>query len=83
MVNMRTTIDLFEEDEKELAHTVELVREKQATVLRLAVRAGLPLVAARFQAPRPEGYFADAYKPNPARERLEKAAAKVKQKAER
>jgi hypothetical protein len=83
MVIMRTTIDLFEEDEKELVRTVELVREKQATVLRLAVRAGLPLVAARFQAPRPNGYFADAYKPNPERERLERAAARVKQKAER
>jgi hypothetical protein len=75
MVIMRTTIELFEEDERELARTVELMREKRATVLRLAIRAGLPLVVARFQAPRPEGYFADAYKkPDPERERLERAA---------
>jgi hypothetical protein len=83
MVIMRTTIDLFEEDEKELLRTLELVREKQATVLRMAIRAGLPLVAARFQAARPEGYFADAYKSNPERERLESATAKVKQQPER
>ena len=80
---MRTTIDLFEDDEMELKRTVELVREKQATVLRLAVRAGLPLVASRFQAQRPEGYFSDAYKPDSQRAKLEKASAKTIQKAER
>jgi hypothetical protein len=38
--------------------------------LRLAIRAGLPIIANRFQAPRPEGYFADAYKRMPE-ERIE------------
>ncbi len=46
---------------EEIDRTVSLVREKRATVLRLALRTGLPLVASRFQSPRPEGYFADAY----------------------
>ena len=41
--------------------TSSLIREKPATVIRLAIRAGLPVVANRFQSPRPEGYFADDY----------------------
>ena len=38
-------------------------------IIRLALRAGLPAVANRFQAPRPEGYFANDYGPD--RERVE------------
>jgi hypothetical protein len=81
---MRTTVDLDKETGKELTHVVGLTREKQAVVLRQAIRLGLPLLANRMQAPRPEGYFADAYKHNnPKRQRLEKAMLKVPQAPER
>jgi hypothetical protein len=36
-----------------------------------------------MQLPRPEGYFADAYKPSPERQRLEKAMLNVPQRPER
>lgn len=58
---MKTSVNLDEETAAELARTVSLVREDTATVLRMAIRAGLPLVAGRFQAPRPDGYFAADY----------------------
>ncbi len=81
---MRTSIDLDRELEKELKHAQSVTREKQATVLRLAIRAGLPLVLNRFQAPRPEGYFAEDYrKTDSERLRFEGAMAKVKQRPER
>jgi hypothetical protein len=63
---MKTSVELDPELAAELERTVCLVREKPATVLRLALRAGLPLVANRHQAPRPEGYFAEAYRDYPA-----------------
>ena len=80
---MRTTVDLDKETGSELMRVVSLAREKQAVILRQAIRLGLPLLANRMQAPRPEGYFADAYKHNPERQRLEKAMLKVQQKPER
>jgi hypothetical protein len=80
---MRTTVDLDKETGNELKHVVGLTREKQAVVLRQAIRLGLPLLANRMQAPRPEGYFADAYKLNPERQRLEKAMLNVQQRPER
>ena len=80
---MRTTVDLDRETGNELTHVVGLTREKQAVVLRQAIRLGLPILANRMQAPRPEGYFADAYKPNPERQRLEKAMLNVQQRPER
>ena len=81
---MKTSVDLDPELASELDRTVDLVKEKPATVLRLAIRAGLPLVAARHQAPRPEGYFDDAYKKMPEeRRKLASAMAKVKQRPER
>jgi hypothetical protein len=58
---MKTSLNLDEETALELERTVGLVREDTATVLRMAIRAGLPVVAGRFQAPRPEGYFAKDY----------------------
>jgi metal-responsive CopG/Arc/MetJ family transcriptional regulator len=67
---MRTSIDLDDELAAALDRAVSLVRESQATVLRLAIRAGLPLVENRFQSPRPEGYFSVAYRKLP-KERLE------------
>ena len=80
---MRTTIDLDEETGSELTHVISVTREKQAVVLRQAIRLGLPLVANRLQAPRPEGYFADAYRPNRKRQRLERAMLTVPQASER
>jgi hypothetical protein len=53
-----------------------LVREKPATIMRLAIRAGLPSVTNRFQAPQPDGYFADAYADS-ARAEAEDAIAKA------
>ena len=49
---MKTSGNLDEETALELERTVSLVREDRATVLRMAIRAGLPVVAGRFQALR-------------------------------
>ncbi|MGA2656527.1 MAG: hypothetical protein ABSH34_03310 [Verrucomicrobiota bacterium] len=67
---MKTSVDLDDELAAEVRNAVSLTREKPATVLRMAIRAGLPVVTSRFQGPRPEGYFADAYRKYP-KERLE------------
>ena len=76
---MKTSVDLDDELAAEVNRTVSLTREKPSTVLRMAIRAGLPIVANRHQAPRPEGYFAEAYRKYPKeRLRLEEAFAKVK-----
>jgi hypothetical protein len=45
---MRTTVNLDAATAEELERTVSLVREDTATVLRMAIRAGLPVVAGRF-----------------------------------
>jgi len=82
---MKTSVDLDEDLAAEVERTVSLTHEKSATVLRMAIRAGLPVVASRFQAPRPEGYFADAYRKAP-KERLDfedKMAKATIQKPER
>ena len=71
-------IDLTEEDERELQRTLELIGKGKAVVLRTAIRPGLQTIAANFQTARPVGSFADAYKPNPERERLERAASGLK-----
>jgi hypothetical protein len=80
---MRTSLCLDAELSREVEQTAALVREKPATVVRLAIRAGLPLVASRFQAPRPAGYFADAYPLPRERQDLEAAMALERQKPER
>jgi hypothetical protein len=81
---MKTSVNLDEETCKEVRQTVSLIREDTATVLRMAIRAGLPIVANRFQAPRPEGYFAEAYKSYPReRAELENALSKMKMSPER
>jgi hypothetical protein len=82
---MKTSVDLDEELALELKRTVSLTREKPAAVLRMAIRAGLPVVANRFQAPRPDGYFADAYCKQP-KDRVEfevRMAKSTVQKPER
>ena len=80
---MRTSIDIDRELERELAHATSVTREKKATLIRLALRAGLPLVVNRFQSPRPEGYFANDYPLPKDRLELEAAMAKVKQHPDR
>jgi hypothetical protein len=78
MVLMRRTVDLDKELEAELSAVVSLTKEKAAVVIRQALRAGLPAVANRFQAPRPEGYFAEMYQDWPdERIRLEEASSLV------
>ena len=73
---VKRSIDLDDDLAAEIDRTATLVRETPATVIRLALRAGLPSVTNRYQAPRPEGYFADAYKDG-ARARFEDRIAKV------
>ena len=80
---MRTSLCLDPELSEEVETTAALVREKPATVIRMAIRAGLPLVANRFQAPRPENYFAAAYPLPKERQDLEAAMANPKQRPER
>jgi Arc/MetJ family transcription regulator len=81
--SMKTSVDLDDDLVLEVNKTVDLVKEKSATVLRMAIRAGLPLVANRFQATRPEGYFADAYPSAQERAGLENSMAKTEQCPER
>jgi hypothetical protein len=81
---MKTSLSLDDELSDALQQTVSLVGEDTATVLRMAIRAGLPLVASRFQAPRPEGYFEEAYRAVPKeRKELEEAFSKASQRPER
>jgi Arc/MetJ family transcription regulator len=76
MALMRISIDLDHELAAEVEKAVSLIGEKPATVLRLAIRAGLPIVTSRVRAPRPEGYFAADY-PLPE-DRLELERAMIK-----
>jgi hypothetical protein len=73
---MRTTIDLDPELAKRVAKVVKALGEKQATVIRMALRQGLPLLTAQQQAPRPDGYFASAYRDDDERFALEDAYAR-------
>ena len=76
---MKIDVDLDEETALELERTVSFVGEDRATVLRMAIRAGLSVVAGRFQAPRPEGFFAKDYEQvRDEQVELEKGFAKVK-----
>jgi hypothetical protein len=80
---MKRSVDIDDELAAEVDSAASLLREKPGTVLRLAIRAGLPAVTSQFQGPRPEGYFADAYKGG-ARAKLEDRLAKnLVQKPER
>jgi hypothetical protein len=83
LVPMRRTVDLDAGLETELTQVVSLTKEKPAVVIRQALWAGLPAVASRFQSPRPAGYFAGDYGPDPERAALEPALGKVRQKPER
>jgi len=81
---MRTSLNLDDEISAEVEKTVSLIHEDTATVLRMAIRVGLPIVQNRFQSPRPEGYFRDAYQNiRPEQIELEAALAKAKIKPDR
>lgn len=67
---MKTSVFLDDELAGEVKKATTLLGEDQEAVLQKAIRAGLPVVASRFQANRPEGYFADDYK-NWPQERIE------------
>ena len=82
-VCVRRTIDLDKELARELDRVVSLTKEKPAVVIRHALRAGLPVVANRFQAPRPAGYFADSYPRPEDRQALQAAMLKVPQRRKR
>lgn len=58
---MKTTVDLDDELHAQVQNAAGLIGEKPATILRLAIREGLPVLAQKFQRHPPEGYFADAY----------------------
>ena len=81
---MKITLHLDKALGDQLEEATTMIGEKPATVLRLALRSGLPLVAGRFQAPAPEGYFADAYKAGDERIAFEDKMAKgTRQRPER
>lgn len=63
--------------------TAVLVGESQDTILRMAIRAGLPRLANCFRAPRPEGYFTSDYPPHDDRQVLENAMLQNPQTPER
>jgi hypothetical protein len=67
---MRASVDIDPEIEKQLTEAQQLTGEKQATVIRLALRAGLPHLIHRFQPARPEGYFSGAYEQSEDTERI-------------
>lgn len=72
---MQTSIDLDEELLGEVAKAGKLVKVSEDAVIRMALRAGLPLVTNRGQTHRPEGYFADSYPQLDERRALEEAMA--------
>ncbi len=76
---MKTSVILDDDPAGEVEQTSALVGENQGTILRMAIRAGLPVVASRFQAPRREGYFSDDYPLPKDRLDLEKAMLKIHQ----
>jgi hypothetical protein len=80
---MNASVFLDDKMADEVKKTSSLVGEDQATVLQMAIRAGLPVLARRFQAPRPEGYFADDYPLPDDRLALEEAMLKMPQSPDR
>jgi hypothetical protein len=80
---VKTSIEIDPELAEEIEKTVSLVHEKSATIIRMAIRAGLPLIASRFQAPRPEGYFAEDYPLPKDRLKLESAMSRSKRGPDR
>ena len=73
---MKRSVDLDDGLASEVEQAAAQIHEKPATVIRMAIRAGLSSVTSRFQVSRPEGYFADDY-PLP-KDRLDLEAAMSK-----
>jgi hypothetical protein len=73
---VKRSITLDDDLARDIDQAAALIREDVSTVIRLAVRAGLATVVNRFQAPRPDGFFADAYK-EPSRAQFEDQMAKA------
>ena len=59
---IKTSVDLDEELASQVREIASLTREKPATILRTAIRAGLPIVKNRLHDERSKGYFAEAYR---------------------
>ena len=74
---MKRSVDLDDTLAADVEQAAALVHEKPATVIRLAIRAGLPSVVSRFQAQRPEGHFAECYPLPDDRLRLEDAMSRA------
>lgn len=76
---MKLSVDFDAETAREIAKAAKAVHETKATLVRLAVRAGLPAVVTGLQTPAPPGTFAAQYRRRrPERERLETAMARLK-----
>lgn len=74
---MRSSMRVPNELKEEIQRMAKDLKEKPATVLRLAIRAGLPTLGQ--QAPRPDGYFASAYEDYPEeRAALERASTNTR-----
>jgi len=56
---METSVTIPDDVADEVKRVADALKESTATVVRLALRAGLPALGP--QAPRPDGYFASAY----------------------
>ena len=80
---MRRTVELDAELESSLAQAASAVKQDPAVVLLEAVRVGLPSLSANISAPRPNGFFSDAYDDDPERLALEHAMSTVVQRPER
>ena len=80
---MTANVILDDELASEIEKTSSLVGENQSTVLRMAIRAGLPVVASSFQPPRPEGFFKSDYPLDDDRLALENAMGQQPQSPDR
>jgi hypothetical protein len=57
---VKTTVDLDDDLHAKLQNAARLIGEKPTTILRLAIREGLPILTKKFQPHPSEGYFTDA-----------------------
>jgi len=83
MQTVKTIVELNDELAAEVARTGSLIRKEPDTVVRLAIQVGLPLLASRAEAQRPEGYFARDYPLPEEWLELEAAMAQAPQQLDR
>ena len=79
---MKTSLFLDDALADEVKKTASRIGEDEETVLRMAIRKGLPELSGS-QAPRPEGYFASDYPLPDDRLALEEAMLKMPQSPDR